>query len=75
MTKLYISYIFGLWIYFAYVCGLAYISSLNPWNFLSVKNDKDVFCCVNEVTFGNHLRLGADCQRSQVRGTWVTQVS
>lgn len=28
----------------------------NPWNFLSGKNDKDVFCHVNDTSFCNVSR-------------------
>ena len=37
---------------------------LKPLNFLSVKSNKGVFCYVNEVTLGKHLRMGL-----VVRGT------
>ena len=40
-------------------------SSPNPWNFLRVENDLGVFCCVNEASFGKHLRLGIDYQWDQ----------
>ena len=40
-------------------------SSKNPWNFPSEERDKVVFCCVNEVAFGKHLRVRAGCQESQ----------
>lgn len=40
---------------------LAY-SSQNPWKFLSVKSDKDVFCYFNEVAFVPHSRVGSGCQ-------------
>lgn len=31
---------------------------LNSWNFLNVESRKYVFCYVNEMTFGKHLRMG-----------------
>ena len=45
MTKIYFSYVFGLCPQF-----LPH-SSPNPWNFLSVENDKGVFCYINEGEF------------------------
>lgn len=39
--------------------------SYNPWNCLNVKRVKDVFCYINEVTFGKHLRKGAVSQGHQ----------
>lgn len=35
---------------------------LNPWDFLGIESHNSVFCYVNEITFGKHLRIGADCQ-------------
>lgn len=42
---MYFSYIFYLHVQF-----LAH-NSQNPWDFLSVENDKGAFCYVKEVTF------------------------
>lgn len=39
--------------------------SYNPRNCLNVKRVKDVFCYINEMTFGKHLRKGAACQGHQ----------
>lgn len=36
------------------------------WNFLSDKSDKDVFFYVNEMTFGQHLRMGASHQKKRL---------
>ena len=57
MTKIYFSYISVLHPQF-----LAH-SSKNLWNFLSVESDKIVFCYMNDVTFGKHLRMGAGLPR------------
>lgn len=59
MTKTYLSYVFGL-------CPqLLTHSPPTPWTFLSFQSDKVVFCFVNEVTFGRHLRVGTVCQWTQ----------
>lgn len=36
----------------------------NSWNFLMTVL-KTIFCCVNEMTFGKHQKLGSDWQWSQ----------
>ena len=56
MTKLYFSCIFGL-----HPWCLTHSPEIH-WKFLSVESDKNVFCYVNEVTFGKHLSLGAGYQ-------------
>ena len=58
-VAIYFSHVFGLHPHF-----LAH-GSQNPWDFLNVESDKGIFCSVNEVTFGKHLRVGAGCQWSQ----------
>ena len=40
-------------------------SSENPWYFLRDESNKNVFCCVNEVTFGKCLWMGAGCPEKQ----------
>lgn len=50
-------------------CDLSFVpflvpSSQNPWNFLTDENDNSIFCYMNEVTFGLHLRM-AGCQENQ----------
>ena len=37
-------------------------TSIKILNFLSDKNNKSVFCYVNEVAFGKSLRMRAGCQ-------------
>lgn len=59
MTKIKISYIFGL-------CpGFQAHSSPKPQNFISEESHKDVFCYVDVVTVGPYLRMGAGCQDNQ----------
>lgn len=55
MTKIYFSYIL------VFLQSAAHRSQ-NPWNFLSAESKKSVFCYVNKVMFGKHLRVGAGCQ-------------
>ena len=38
---------------------------LKPLNFLGAESHRGVFCYVNEVMFGNHLRMGSGCQGNQ----------
>ena len=55
-------------IYFLYIFDLPPLflsqSSQSPWNFLSVESDKGIFCFINEVTFGKHLRMRAGLSQS-----------
>ena len=59
VTKIYFSYIFGLYPQF-----WAH-SSPNPWNVLVIRAIKVSFCSVNEVTLGPHLKMGGGCQENQ----------
>ena len=56
--------IFGLYPHFLHPQLLAH-SCPNPLNFVRVESDKSVFCCVNKVTVGKHLRTEAGCQWNQ----------
>lgn len=38
---------------------------LKPLEVLSDESDKDVFCYINEMTFGKHLRMGTGFQGNQ----------
>lgn len=40
------------------------LESLKPLEFLSDESDKGVFCYFNDVTFGQHRRIGAGCQNT-----------
>lgn len=51
MTKIFSSYIFGLPLRF-----LAHSSPI-PWNFPSIESGRGVFCHVQEVTFGQLLKM------------------
>ena len=52
MTKIYFSYIFSL------PPSFLVHSSKNPGNLLSAESDKCVYCYVNGVTLGKHLKMG-----------------
>lgn len=58
MTQIYFSYIFGLRSWF-----VAHYFQ-NSRNFLSVENNKAIFCYVNEATFGKHPGIEAGCQEN-----------
>ena len=49
-------------IWSSFTVALMAHSSPSSWNFLRVESDQGVSCCVNDVSFGKHLRLGVDCQ-------------
>ena len=51
MTKIFSSYIFGIPLRF-----LAHSSPI-PWNFPSIESGRGVFCHVQEVTFGQLLKM------------------
>ena len=51
-------------VYLVFVSFLAQSSS-NLCNFVSDENNKGVFCYVNEVTFGPHLRWQPGCQEDK----------
>lgn len=55
---------FVISIYLVFVPCLR-LSFKKPGNFLSDENNKGVFCLVNEVTSGQHLRVGPGCQENQ----------
>ena len=46
--------------YFSYIFDLLPLflsqSSQSLWNFLNVESDTDIFCCINEVTFGKAVK-------------------
>lgn len=46
-------------------CSVSGTEFLNPWNFLIDEIDKYIFCYINEVTLGEHLKMGAACQENQ----------
>lgn len=48
---------------------------LKPLNFPKRWSYKGVFCHVNEVIFGEHLRMGTGCQWSQGRKSDVTSLA
>lgn len=39
--------------------GFCHMSSQNPWNCLCFEISKGIFCHVNKVTSGSHLRMGS----------------
>ena len=47
----------------SHTCFLAY-SSQDLQNFPSEEKPKVVFCYVNKVTFGTHLRMEAGCREN-----------
>lgn len=59
MTKIKIIYIFG------FCSGFQAHSFPKPQNFLSEESHKDVFCYVDVVTVGPHLRMGAGFEDNQ----------
>ena len=46
---------------------ISYTKFLKPLEFPLMKSNKGVFCYVNKVTLGKHLKMGASCQWGQPR--------